>query len=247
MIDRAHRRRMLALLSAAAMLPGTAALAQQGPPARGASVVEELVVTAQRREESIQDVPIAVSAFSADNLKNQRIETGQDLLQAVPNVNFSRGNFGGYNFQIRGIGTKLVATSADAAIGIHENNMPLTANTLADAEFYDVERVEVLRGPQGTQFGRNTTGGLVNVITNKPNDQFSAQVGVDVGNYSSRRYTAFVNLPLGDMFNLGVAGLACSGTATRRTPSPGTISTGGRSSHRGSPWGSSRARISTPS
>jgi len=205
----AHRRRMLALVSAAAMLPGSAALAQTAAPpesGRGVSVLEELVVTAQRREESIQDVPIAVSAFSADNLKNQRIETGQDLLQAIPNVNFSRATFGGYNFQIRGIGTKLVATSADAAIGIHENNMPLTANTLADAEFYDVERVEVLRGPQGTQFGRNTTGGLVNVITNKPTDQFSGRINAELGNYSTRRLNGAINVPIGAGFALRVAG-----------------------------------------
>ena len=170
------------------------------------STVAEIVVTAQRREESIQDVPIAVSAFSGDSLKTQRIETGQDLLQAIPNVNFSRGNFGGYNFQIRGIGTKLVATSADAAIGIHENNTPLTANTLADAEFYDVERVEVLRGPQGTQFGRNTTGGLVNVVTNKPTDTFGARISGDVGNYNTRRVNGMINLPGPGGLSLRVAG-----------------------------------------
>lgn len=206
MMRMTHRQRMLILASAAAMAPGAAAWAQaSAPPVRG-TVLDELVVTAQRREESIQDVPIAVSAFSADNLKNQRIETGQDLLQAVPNVNFSRGNFGGYNFQIRGIGTKLVATSADAAIGIHQNNVPLTANTLADAEFYDVERVEVLRGPQGTQFGRNTTGGLVNVITNKPVDEFGARISGDVGNYGTRRLNGMVNVPLGAGFAVRAAG-----------------------------------------
>ncbi|WP_421933047.1 TonB-dependent receptor [Phenylobacterium sp.] len=201
-------RSLLALgVSAGALITASQALAQARPPAGNApNVISELVVTAQRREESIQDVPIAVSAFSGDSLKNQRIETGQDLLQAVPNVNFSRGNFGGYNFQIRGIGTKLVATSADAAIGIHENNVPLTANTLADAEFYDVARVEVLRGPQGTQFGRNTTGGLVNVITNQPSDVFGARISGDVGNYATRRVNGMVNLPLPANFALRVAG-----------------------------------------
>ncbi|MCI3131968.1 TonB-dependent receptor [Phenylobacterium aquaticum] len=202
-----HLRSLLTLgVSAAALMTASQAMAQARPAAAPANTVSEIVVTAQRREESIQDVPIAVSAFSGDNLKNQRIETGQDLLQAVPNVNFSRGNFGGYNFQIRGIGTKLVATSADAAIGIHENNVPLTANTLADAEFYDVERVEVLRGPQGTQFGRNTTGGLVNIITNKPTDTYGARISAELGNFSTRRVNGMINMPLPGNFALRVAG-----------------------------------------
>ncbi|MDZ4371383.1 MAG: TonB-dependent receptor [Phenylobacterium sp.] len=166
----------------------------------------ELVVTAQRRSEALQDVPAAVSAFSEENLRMQRIETGQDLLRAIPNVNFSRANFGGFNFQIRGIGTKLVATSADAAIGVHVNNVPLGASTLADSNFFDVERIEVLRGPQGTQFGRNTTGGLINVVTAKPTDTFSASVTGELGNYDNRRATGFVNLPLGEQFALRLAG-----------------------------------------
>lgn len=185
-------------VATAAMLAGAPAWAQLKPAvsAAASTTIEELVVTAQRREENIQSVPIAVSAFSGEALKQQRIETGGDLLLAVPNVTFSRGNFGGYNFQIRGIGTKLVATSADAAIGIHENNVPLTANNLADADFYDVDRVEVLRGPQGTQFGRNTTGGLVNIITAKPNDVLSSRITGEYGNYNSTKLNGFVNLPI---------------------------------------------------
>lgn len=193
--------------SVTALAGGSPALAQQNakaPPK--ATAIQELVVTAQRREENIQNVPIAVSAFSEANLKQQQIAGGQDLLLAVPNVTFSRGNFGGYNFQIRGIGTKLVATSADAAIGIHENNVPLTANNLADAEFYDVERIEVLRGPQGTQFGRNTTGGLVNIITNKPTDTFGARVTAGYGNYQSEKLNGFINIPLPGNLAIRAAG-----------------------------------------
>ena len=195
-------RSALALgVSAYALFVAEAAVAQQQ-----ATTVGEIVVTAQRREEALQDVPVAVSAFSAENLKDQRIDTGQDLLFSVPNVNFSRANFGGYNFQIRGIGTKLVATSADAAIGVHVNNVPLGASTLADSNFFDVERIEVLRGPQGTQFGRNTTGGLINIITAKPVDTFEASVTGEIGNYDNRRTYGFVNLPLGDMFAVRAAG-----------------------------------------
>jgi outer membrane receptor protein involved in Fe transport len=202
-------RRALALgASAAAIAAAAPAIAQQRPASNAATAgtISELVVTAQRREENIQSVPIAVSAFSEETLKAQQINGGQDLLLAVPNVTFSRGNFGGYNFQIRGIGTKLVATSADAAIGVHENNVPLTANNLADADFFDVERVEVLRGPQGTQFGRNTTGGLVNIITARPNDVLSSRITADYGNFNSTKLNGFVNLPITDSFEVRAAG-----------------------------------------
>ena len=201
-----HLRSLFALgVSATALLAAQPAFARQQTP-QATSTVGELVVTAQRREEALQDVPIAVSAFSGEGLKEQRIDTGQDLLFAVPNVNFSRANFGGFNFQIRGIGTKLVATSADAAIGVHVNNVPLGASTLADSNFFDVERIEILRGPQGTQFGRNTTGGLINIITAKPTDDFSASITGEVANFNSRRANGFVNIPLGDKLAFRAAG-----------------------------------------
>src|SRR3990167_11492988 len=94
------------------------------------NVIEELVVTAQKREEALQDVPIAVSAFNQDALEKAKIDGGPNLVLAVPNVNFSKGNFTGYNFQIRGIGSQLVAGSGDAGTGIHLNNAPLISNNL---------------------------------------------------------------------------------------------------------------------
>lgn len=170
------------------------------------TVIEELIVTAQKREESIQSVPIAVSAFSADSLKASRIEGGRDLLLQVPNVNFSDGQFGGFNFQIRGIGAKLVAKGAEGGIGIHENNVPLSASRLADSDFYDVERVEVLRGPQGTLFGRNATGGVVNIITAKPTDRFAGSLTGELADYNSYRFTGFANVPIGDTLAVRFAG-----------------------------------------
>jgi len=171
-----------------------------------ANVIEELVVTAQKKEESIQDVPIAVSAFSQDALQKQKIDGGPNLVLAIPNVNFSKGNFTGYNFQIRGVGSKLVAGSGDAGTGVHLNNAPLTANNLFETEFYDVERVEVLRGPQGTLYGRNATGGVVNLITNKPVDHFEANARVELGNYGEEKFRGMINLPIGDQLALRVAG-----------------------------------------
>jgi len=201
-------------VSAAAILAAAPAFAQgstTAPPSgttagNQPATVGEVVVTAQKREEAIQDVPIAVSAFSQDTLEKAKIDGGPNLVLAIPNVNFSKGNFTGYNFQIRGVGSKLVAASGDAGTGIHLNNAPMTANNLFESEFYDVERVEVLRGPQGTLYGRNATGGVVNVITAKPVNHFEAMIAGEVGNYSTRKVRGMVNLPLGDMFGLRVAG-----------------------------------------
>lgn len=168
------------------------------------SLLDELIVTAQKREESVQDVPIAVSAFSQEALKAQGIDGVGNLVQSVPNLTFQRRSLR-TNFQIRGVGAQLIAATGDDGVGVHHNNTPLTSNRIAEAEFFDVERVEVLRGPQGTLYGRNATGGVVNVITNKPKNAFAAGVTAEYGNYDSIKAQAFVNLPLGDMFALRLA------------------------------------------
>lgn len=175
-------------------------------PAFAQDASDEIVVTAQKREEAIQDVPIAVSAFSDTQLLNQGIDGGYDLVQSVPNVSFSKTNFTTYNFQIRGVGAESIAAGADAGVGVHLNNAPLTTNRLFEADFYDVQRVEVLRGPQGTLFGRNATGGVVNVITRQPTSDFEANLRAEYANFDSYRLTGAVNIPIvEDVLGLRVA------------------------------------------
>jgi outer membrane receptor protein involved in Fe transport len=191
-----------------AALIGTEAYAQAAGATRaaGANTIEELVVTAQKKEEALQDVPIAVSAFDQNALEKSKIDGGPNLVLAVPNVNFSKGNFTGYNFQIRGIGSKLVSGSGDAGTGIHLNNAPLIANNLFETEFYDMERVEVLRGPQGTLYGRNATGGVVNILTAKPTDVYAGSLRAEYGNYNAMKARGMINVPLGEEFALRIAG-----------------------------------------
>jgi outer membrane receptor protein involved in Fe transport len=197
------------------MLLSGASLAVLGAvtPARAQAVSDEIVVTAQKREQAIQDVPIAVSAFSEEQLLNQGIDGGYDLVQSVPNVTFSKTNFTAYNFQIRGVGAEAVATGADAGVGVHLDNAPLTTNRLFEADFYDVERVEVLRGPQGTLFGRNATGGVVNVITRQPSGEFESSLRVEAGDFDSLRLTGVVDVPL---IANGVLGLRVAATSLQR-------------------------------
>ncbi|MGE5567262.1 MAG: TonB-dependent receptor domain-containing protein [Parcubacteria group bacterium] len=159
--------------------------------------VQALVVTAQKREENIQDVPIAISAFTEKTLQEQKIEGGFDLLKAIPNVTFSKNNFTSYNFSIRGIGTKAVSATTDPGVAVSFNNIALLQNRLFEQEYFDIERVEVLRGPQGTLYGRNATAGVVNVITAKPDlNDFKGWIKGEVGNYHSKRLSAMVNVPL---------------------------------------------------
>ncbi|MEH6660924.1 MAG: TonB-dependent receptor [Parasphingorhabdus sp.] len=128
-----------------------------------------IIVTAQRQAQSAQDVPIAVSAFSQAALEAQQIENSSDLQLTLPNITFTKTNFTSSSFTIRGIGDLCVGVSCDQATAIHLNDQPLFSTRLFETEFFDLERVEVLRGPQGTLFGRNATAGVVNVVTAKPN------------------------------------------------------------------------------
>ena len=196
--------------SKCALLAGASAMALGVLPAQAQDVERKLgtvLVTTQKAEESIQDVPIAVSAFDEDALEKLKLDGGPDLTKSIPNVAFAKGNFTGYNFKIRGIGADLVAQSGDAGVGVHQNDVPLTANRLFEAEFFDLERVEVLRGPQGTLYGRNATGGVVNVITAKPVlEEFQANARLTYGNYNTFKGKGMINLPLGETAALRLAG-----------------------------------------
>src|SRR3990167_6413882 len=153
---------LLAGVCAAAV--ATPVFAQSTPQSADEGIgLQEIIVTAQRQAQSLQDVPIAVSAFSAENLTKQQIQNSTDLQLSLPNVTFTKTNFTSSSFTIRGIGDLCVGVSCDAATGIHLNDMPMVSSRLFETEFFDLERIEVLRGPQGTLFGRNATSGVVNI------------------------------------------------------------------------------------
>lgn len=186
---------------------GQAAFAQEEDAPDDARRLGTVTVTTQKVEQSIQDVPIAVSAFDEEALNKMQLAGGPDLVKSIPNVSFTKGNFAGYNFKVRGIGNDAVAQSGDAGVGVHQNDVPLTSNALFEAEFFDMERIEVLRGPQGTLYGRNATGGVFNAITAKPvMEEWQGNVSATLGNYGTMKYKGMLNVPLGDKLAVRVAG-----------------------------------------
>ena len=194
-------------VSAFAMLAATPALAQTAQAGEGSYAADEIIVTAQRQAQSLQEVPIAVSAFSAEALEKQQIDNSSDLQLTLPNVTFSKGNFTGSSFTIRGIGDLCVGVSCDSATAIHLDGTPLLGTRLFETEFFDLERVEVLRGPQGTLFGRNATSGVVNFIPVRPDlTGFKASGEVDYGNYNQIKAKGMINVPLGSTLAARVAG-----------------------------------------
>ncbi len=178
----------------------------QADPARVS--VETVTVTSSKLGSSdVQTVPIAITALSQEQLTSTQTAGGPDLVKSVPNLTFTKTNFSGYSIQIRGIGTQAVSVTIDPAVAVAFNDTSFIRNHFFEQEFYDVASVEVLRGPQGTLYGRNSTAGVVNVISAKPTDQWEARASIDVGNYESRRTEGMLNIPiLGDKLGLRVAG-----------------------------------------
>ncbi len=168
--------------------------------------IEEVVVTAEKRASTVQDTAIAVSAFDSEALESRQIATTSELQFSVPNMMFGKGNFEGSSISIRGVGNLAVADSSDNGVGIHINDIYLNEPRIFEVEFFDVERMEILRGPQGTLYGRNTTGGVMNMITAKPKDVFEADLSVGLGDYNERKITGMVNVPVSDTVATRLAG-----------------------------------------
>ncbi|MBS0472397.1 MAG: TonB-dependent receptor plug domain-containing protein [Proteobacteria bacterium] len=156
--------------------------------------IEIVTVTTERKVENIQTTPVAVTALSGADLKTKQVNSFRDLQFHVPSVTYTKSNFGGAQFQIRGITTQF---GLGAAVAQNENDVYLEAPNLVTGQYYDVDRVEVARGPQSTSYGRAATGGAVNVITSKPNlDEFAARGSLDYGTYNTFKPEVMVNIPI---------------------------------------------------
>ena len=158
--------------------------------------LEEVIVTAERRQTSIQEIPMSVTAITADRMDAMGIRSSQDLQNIVPGLTIRSPQIGQNNFVIRGIGAANDDVSSDSGVGVFVDDIYMARTSAANLTLYDLERVEVLRGPQGTLYGRNTAGGSINIITSKPGDVFEGKVGLDVGSEGLINAKAFLSGPL---------------------------------------------------
>lgn len=181
---------------------GALAQDQPPPPAATGGLLDEVTVTAQRREEAIQDVPIAVSAFSADQLERLNITQTIDLGRFIPNlVAHNNTGLGSANvYSLRGLSNTESVATFDPPVGSYVDDVFVSRQNANNFSFFDVDRVEVLRGPQGTLFGRNTTGGAVNVIMKKPAEEFGGFFEAGLGQFEASRLRASVDIPFSDSF-----------------------------------------------
>jgi len=192
------------------LLCGTAILTAATTAATPAyAQLDEIVVTAQKREQSIQDVPIAVTAVDADFIESRNITDIKSLSSLAPNVKIENtpGNTTSAQISIRGGVTINPALTWEPTVGIYLNGSYIGKTQGAIFDVGDIERLEVLRGPQGTLYGRNTLGGAVNVITAKPTGEFGGKAKAGYGNYNQRMLKASVNLPALGPIKAKVSGL----------------------------------------
>jgi iron complex outermembrane receptor protein len=161
------------------------------------STLGEVIVTAQRRSERLQDVPITITNVTADQLKNANIQSLAGIQKVTPALRFdNQGPF--YQPTIRGVGSAIVTTGAGANVGIYIDGFYSPNPEAADLQLLNVENVQVLKGPQGTLFGRNTTGGAILVSTGKPSTKTSGMLDVSYGSYNALRYEGYGTTGIGD-------------------------------------------------
>jgi iron complex outermembrane recepter protein len=161
---------------------------------------EEVVVTAQKKSESLQNVPIAITAFTTATLDNKTVDDATDLSFSVPNLTVTDAGA-----SLRGIGNLAISSTSEGGVGYHVNGVYI-GQPASVAEYFDIERIEVLRGPQGTLYGRNTTAGVLNIITQKPTNELGGFVFGSYGNYNSVKLKGALNLPASDALAFRVAG-----------------------------------------
>lgn len=175
------------------------AFAQAGPAAEETADADsgDIVVTAQRRSESLQKVPLAVSAIGAADLANTGRSTLESFSADVPGLNVTQ-NIGQARVTLRGIGVDNISLGSEGSVAFYQDGVFYARSSAAFASMYDIERIEVLRGPQGTLYGRNATGGSINILTAKPTDQFEGYLAGTIGNYLTLNSEGAISGPLSD-------------------------------------------------
>lgn len=191
------RKALLACSALAAVAPAQAWAQDDQAANQPSAGIQDIVVTARRTEESLQRVPVSVTAFNAEQLEALDIQGFADIGKTVPNLDVQRqfGSASAPQYFLRGVSTGTLKFEADAGIGLYIDGIYLGRPAGTAFDLADVERVEALRGPQGTLFGRNSTGGAINFITSAPTGEFGVRAEGTLGNFDRRKGRITVNLP----------------------------------------------------
>lgn len=177
--------------------PFVASEAQGQETAERKTSTDEIIVTAQKREQSLQDVAGSISAFNATQLETAGVSSVNDLTLLAPGLTFDQHNGAAFT-TLRGVGLEVDTGVAEPNVAIHVDGVYLSRTTMAFLEATDLERIEVLRGPQGTLYGRNATGGAINFISRAPSSQFEGEVQAGYGSFDTKSASAFISGPLSD-------------------------------------------------
>ncbi|KKC26639.1 TonB-dependent receptor [Sphingomonas sp. SRS2] len=169
------------------------------------SSIEDIIVTAQKRSERLRDVPISITPASGDQLKAQGITSPEDLGRVVPGFTVAKTTYGTPVFFIRGVGFNDTTLGVSPTVSVYMDQLPIAYSAMARGTTLDLERVEVLKGPQGTLFGQNSTGGLVNYIAAKPTDQLEAGFDLTFARFKEVNAEAYVSGPLSDTISARIA------------------------------------------
>lgn len=188
----------LAALTIAGAAAAQDAPPQSGPPAAEDQLPGDIIVTAQRREESINSIGISIQAVGADTIQELRVNSVRDLAALVPSFTVAQSYQGVPTYTLRGIGFNSINLSATSTVGTYTDEVALAYPIMNTGPMIDIERVEVLKGPQGTLYGRNTTAGLINFVTGKPSETPSGAMSVDVGNYETINVGGYVTGPIAE-------------------------------------------------
>ncbi len=190
------------------LLLTTASIALGAPTLVSAqTIVDEIVVTAQKREQNVQDVPISMQVVDDQFLADLAADNISDVSQFIPGLEVGASSPTQPRYKIRGINTSDFGVGTEPAVGVYIDGVYAARSGSAVLSFGDIERIEVLKGPQGTLFGRNSAAGAVAVITKKPTQEFEGQVTGRLGNYGKRRVEGTINIPIVDSLALRVNGL----------------------------------------
>lgn len=180
-----RKSRMAVLMGAVSALIVPELAFAQDASASDSGGLDEIIVTARKREENLQTAPLSVAAFSGEALEKSGIDEFSEIASRVPGFTFNPDNVSEPNIFLRGIGTDIESAASNPAIGFFLNDVYLSRAQGTAIELFDLERVEIVRGPQGTLYGKNVVGGAINFITRKPTDEFRAGAEAGIGNYGS--------------------------------------------------------------